>query len=468
MKQGSEKKVAILGAGLAGLRLGSQLVDKGFRVEIYEKNPYAGGLLRTIEKNGFVLDLGAHVFHSEDLERLGPLLGNELAALQAYFGIEYEHQQIRFPVDPLELINTLRLRDLLPMAIDAGTRALFGSDPAMVENADQWATAKFGKWANDCVFKNYIEKTTGIAANRISAHWATDRKKFFDEHDPKKSLSRIFKRSEVRPMAVHYPRQGVQTVADKLAAHIQKSGGAIFLNSRITGVIADERRVSRIVVQPEDGQQKDVEADSFASTLPITLLWDMLLKTDSGADRKSKLNLKYRGQWLFYFFINRPRLSDKAQIYIPEEHYFFRRIYEPKNLNAQMGNPDTTAICVEVGYTDGDAISRMNEDKLAARLISELCDVFRLGPEEFTEHFSVKAPYSYPIYEMGYIGEVLKAATIVFNIENLFSFGRQGLFRYDYTTGRVLESADYLAKFIQTGKTKKEFLTEPIAKSFFF
>ncbi|NQU07517.1 MAG: hypothetical protein HQ583_03065, partial [Candidatus Abyssubacteria bacterium] len=50
----------------------------------------------------------------------------------------------------------------------------------------------------------------------------------------------------------------------------------------------------------------------------------------------------------------------------------------------------------------------------------------------------------------------------------LFSSGRQRLFRYDCTTNPVMESADYVAKFIQTGKTKKEFLREPIAKTLFF
>ncbi len=468
MNEGSGKKVVILGAGVAGLRLGSQLGAKGFRVEIYEENPHAGGLLRTIEKNGFLLDLGPHFFVNEDVERLKPLLQDALTPLQAYFGIGYEHQQIRFPIDPLELISTLRPGDSFLMAIDALSRALFGADMTMVENADQWVLAKFGKRVNDFVFKSHIEKTMGVPSNRVSAHWATERGKFFDEYEPKKVISRAFKRSEIQPLVIHYPRQGAQMIANKLAAHIENSGGSIFPNSRVTGVAGDGKRVSHIVVQSKDGSQKDVKADIFASTLPITLLWDMLHKTESGADRKSRLNLKYRGQWLFYFFIDRPRLTDKVQIFYPEEHYFFRRVSEPKNLNAQMGDPNTTVICVEVAYTEGDAISRMNEDKLAARLIDELCDVFGLGPDEFANHFSTKVPHSYPIYELGYVGEVLKAATAIFNLDNLFSLGRQGLFRYDFMTGRVMESADYLAKFIQTGKPKKEFLTEPIAKSLFF
>ncbi len=105
---------------------------------------------------------------------------------------------------------------------------------------------------------------------------------------------------------------------------------------------------------------------------------------------------------------------------------------------------------------------------LAERLTAEICDFYRLSPNEFMGHFSIKVPYSYPIYELGYVGEVLKAAKLNYSFDNLFSLGRQGLFRYDYMTHRVMESADYLAKFLQTGMAKKEFLREPIAKALFF
>ncbi len=472
MTQGSEKTIAILGAGLSGLRLGSLLTDKGFRVEIYEKNDFVGGLLQTIERGGFVFDLGPHILFQEHLEFYQELLGPELLTLQGFFGIGYERRQIRSPIDPLELIRTLKLSDSLPMILDMATRMLVGRDPDMVESADEWATAKFGKRANECFFKYYIEKSTGIPSNRVSAHWGTERHRFYKEHNlwerSMKMLSRVFGQSDRQPLVIHYPKHGVQTIAEKLAERIERAGGKIFLSTSVTGLVSDGERVNRAIVQTEDGRKREVEADIFASTLPITDLWKMLLKTGSREEGKAKLKLNYRSLWLFYFFIHRPKLMDKVQIYFPEQQYFFKRIYEPKNLDPTMGDPNSTAICVEVGYTEGDSISRMNEDKLAERLTSEICDFYNLSPNEFVGRFSIKVPYSYPIYELGYVGEVLKASKLVFSFENLFSIGRQGLFRYDYMTNRVMESADYLAKFLQTGKAKKEFLREPIAKALFF
>lgn len=472
MTQGSEKTIAILGAGLSGLRLGSLLVGEGFSVEIYEKNDYVGGLLQTIERGGFVFDLGPHILFDEHLEFYRELLGDDLLTLEGFFGIGYECQQIRSPIDPIELISTLRLGDSLPMILDMGSRMIFGRDPDMVESADEWATAKFGKRANECFFKYYIEKSTGIPSNRVSAHWGTERHRFYKEHNlwerSIKMISRVIGKSERQPLLIHYPKHGVQTIAEKLAERIEKAGGRIFLGTSVAGLVSDGERVNRVIVQTDGGRKREVRADIFASTLPITDLWKMLLKTDSKAEGKAKLKLNYRSLWLFYFFIKRPRLMDKVQIYFPEQQYFFKRIYEPKNLDPDMGDPNSTAICVEVGYTEGDSISRMDEDKLAERLTSEICGFYRLSADEFMGHFSVKVPHSYPIYELGYVGEVLKAAKLVYSFDNLFSLGRQGLFRYDYMTNRVMESADYLAKFLKTGKAKKEFLREPIAKALFF
>jgi protoporphyrinogen oxidase len=470
--RGNEKTIAILGAGLSGLRLGSHLAGQGFQVEIYDKNDFVGGLLQTIEKDGFVLDLGPHMLFSEHLEFFQKLLGSDLLTRPALFGIGYERRQISSPIDPLELISTLRPGDSISMALDMGTRMLFGRDPDQVENADQWATAKFGKRANECFFKYYIEKSTGIAANRVSAHWGTERHRFHKEHSLRdrsmKMLSSVFRQSERQVSDVHYPRQGVQIIAKKLAEQIEEKGGKIFLNSKVAEIISSEDRIEHVVIETSDGQKREVTADIFASTLPITDLWNMLLKIDPASGSESKLKLDYRSLWLFYFRLNRSRLMDKIKVNFPEEHYYFKRIYEPKNLDPEMGDPNTTIICVEVGFTEGDSISKMNEDRLAERLISEIGDFYFLNSSDFLEHFSIKVPHSYPIYELGYIGQVLKAAKLVYGFDNLFSIGRQGLFRYDYMMNHVMDSADYLAKFLQTGKTKKEFLREPVAKALFF
>ena len=52
------KKIIIVGAGPGGLTLGMLLVNKGYDVEIYEKQDIPGGRNRYIEFDGFRFDLG--------------------------------------------------------------------------------------------------------------------------------------------------------------------------------------------------------------------------------------------------------------------------------------------------------------------------------------------------------------------------------------------------------------------------
>lgn len=52
------KRIAIIGAGVAGLASAIRLKVNGYDVEVYEKNPIVGGRMGLIKKNGFSFDVG--------------------------------------------------------------------------------------------------------------------------------------------------------------------------------------------------------------------------------------------------------------------------------------------------------------------------------------------------------------------------------------------------------------------------
>src|SRR4029453_1138021 len=49
MKGTIGKKVIILGGGVAGLSAAHELIERGFEVEVYERNPDAGGKARSFD-----------------------------------------------------------------------------------------------------------------------------------------------------------------------------------------------------------------------------------------------------------------------------------------------------------------------------------------------------------------------------------------------------------------------------------
>ena len=52
------KKVAIIGAGVAGLASACRLQAQGYDVTIYEKNAIPGGKMHQIIKDGYTYDVG--------------------------------------------------------------------------------------------------------------------------------------------------------------------------------------------------------------------------------------------------------------------------------------------------------------------------------------------------------------------------------------------------------------------------
>ncbi len=57
-----QRQVIIIGAGLAGLTAGSLLSKKGFKVLALEESTAPGGRARVTEKDGFILEYGAHSY----------------------------------------------------------------------------------------------------------------------------------------------------------------------------------------------------------------------------------------------------------------------------------------------------------------------------------------------------------------------------------------------------------------------
>lgn len=58
MNPSTQKSVAIIGAGIAGLTAAYRLHERGFRVKVFERAAQAGGAIRTIRENGWLVECG--------------------------------------------------------------------------------------------------------------------------------------------------------------------------------------------------------------------------------------------------------------------------------------------------------------------------------------------------------------------------------------------------------------------------
>src|SRR5262249_17824097 len=61
-----KRRAYILGAGVSGLVTAWRLLERGWTVEVFEKETTYGGMSRTWKWRDFLVDVGPHLFHTPD------------------------------------------------------------------------------------------------------------------------------------------------------------------------------------------------------------------------------------------------------------------------------------------------------------------------------------------------------------------------------------------------------------------
>ncbi|GMN25391.1 hypothetical protein TIFTF001_000922 [Ficus carica] len=155
--RGPKLKVAIIGAGLAGMSTAVELLDQGHEVDIYESRPFIGGKVGSfVDKRGNHIEMGLHVFFGcyNNLFRLMKKVGADQNLLVKDHthtfvnkGGEIGELDFRFPVGaPIHGIRAFlatnqlntydKARNALALALSPVVKALVDPDGAMKDIRD--------------------------------------------------------------------------------------------------------------------------------------------------------------------------------------------------------------------------------------------------------------------------------------------------------------------------------------------
>ena len=133
-----------------------------------------------------------------------------------------------------------------------------------------------------------------------------------------------------------------------------------------------------------------------------------------------------------------------------------------------MGEKGKTGICVEVCFGEEDGPFEQIREPMYHSVLEGLGHFFGLREEEVDLHQDREVSHAYAVYRQGYCAELQTLASYLFSMDNLVSYGRQGSFRYNHLVDRVIDAFDEVFQYIQTEKSKEEYLGTPNAKSAFF
>jgi GT2 family glycosyltransferase/protoporphyrinogen oxidase len=392
------RKVAILGAGIAGLSSGWLLKQRGIEFKVFEKQGQVGGLARSFLWNGFYCDFAAHRLFTTNENVLHELL--KLVPMGRHIRRSKIHLRghwLRDPLDVLELSTHLPVYEQLKIL----WAFLFRPKKLPEDSFKSYVLKRYGKGLYEYFFKPYTEKLFGIPGEEISVLWARQKVRLANP------LDSLHENTKNKFQYFYYPIQkGYGAIAGALYADIQEK---VICNVSVQGIETIGDQITAIQYE-QDGHIVREEFDAVISTLPLTITGKML---------GFQFPLKYKKVEAVYLLINRPFLSDYHWIYFIDDSIAINRLVEFKNMSVVDTPASTTVVCAEVTQEHDHVVEKVIQDLVGAGL---------LRSSEVLDSLVVREEFAYPVYDRTYDATLQSAQEKLGKYKNLFTIGRAAEF----------------------------------------
>ncbi len=431
-------KVAVIGAGPAGMTAAYVLAKKGIDVELFEASDQVGGMARTIDLWDQKVDIGPHRFFSNDI-RVNKLwlevAGNDYEMVDRLTRIYYKGKFFYYPLKPFNaLLNLGPFKAVSCLFSYLKEKASPTKPDGSFEN---WVTSRFGRQLFEIFFKTYSEKLWGISCKELDEDFAAQRIKKLSLFEAIKNAF-IGNRGNKHKTLVDqfaYPVEGTGMIYSRMADLMVENGGKLFLKTPVK-MVHTENQVAKAITL-EDGTYK--EYDHIISSMPLTLLVNRLPEAPQVV-KDSVNSLKFRDTLLVYLKVEEKDTFPDNWLYVHSPDLRMGRVTNFRNwVPTLYGKDDTTILVLEYWcYRDTDDFWKWSDEKLIDLAKKEIRQTGLIGDAEISDGSIFRIPRCYPVYDQGYKKRLEPVEEYLKTVDKLSVIGRYGAFKYNNQDHSIL------------------------------
>ena len=442
--------VCILGGGLAGLYAAYLLQRLGLKIVIFEREERPGGLLKSINLDGYVFDMGgSHVIFSKNKEVLNQILNlipggiiRHYRNSRIYYGgkyIKYPFENSLYQLGPQERYECLR--DF----INALVRRAKGEFKTP-KNFTEWCYQTFGESICNKYLIPYNEKIWKVSTDELSSTWVAGRVPNPPIDDVIKAATGIPTEGYKHQLNFYYPMSGG---IESLVRGIIGS-----FNSNVTLKLRAE--VSK-VRKENDLYIVKVGSDEYLckkviSTIPLPELLNRLPHNDIPKELRDLIPKLAYTSLIVVGVGGKPKNPYGVHwIYFPQLEIPFHRLAILSNYSKSMAPKGKISLIAEVSFKPNDRID-VND------LIDQSLDYLdKLGfiRRDDTECVTYKVwRYAYILHNHNY--EYARKTLIKF-LDNygIVTLGRFGSWKYLNMDQVILEVSNMLKSKVLSNVEKR-------------
>jgi protoporphyrinogen oxidase len=378
-----EVHTIVLGAGPAGLSAGYTLAKAGLAPVVVEKGKVAGGLMRSVRRGEFCVDVGRKELYNR-LARVdefwAELLRQDYRPYPHRGGILFDG----YIIDISPVFRGFRRGMPWPMFFGCAwdlVRSRLQANGTPARHLQDYFYRKRGRRLTQIVSQGFQEKLTGVkwAEVKLPESYCDDRDQSFFA-TAKALATRTFSKKEVNTFAGQWrhPAKGTGQICQLMEEGIREHGGRMVFEVNILGLESQDGIIHTVSVEA-GGETVSYRPRNVISSIPVNLLLQYLLK---GSFEKLDEHLQAppsskKTIVLVYLFLDENPHFAHAWLNVTCPKTRIGRITNYAAITADMVPAGKTCLCCEFYCDPDDPLLKMDNKQLAQLALNE-CARFNL------------------------------------------------------------------------------------------